>query len=315
MSRGYRWKEWMTLSARDRVGGLVLALLTLGSLGLPYLLSPVAGGVPEAERLDSLAGSTRPAAGGREPGSEYRSPVGPFDPNTLPVEEWIAMGLPERKARTIRNYLARGGRFRKGEDLKKIYGMPPAFYEAVKGKIRIETSRQYAAGGRQYPTGREEAGGLGRQWKKSSFTPGEHGFVPVDINGADSAGLERLPGIGPVLAARILSFRERLGGFHSLEQLREVWGLRDSTRQLILPRLRLEEGSWQKLPVNTASREALLRHPYLRGAPGRLLVAYRQQHGPLLHPADLQRATGLSDSLLARLLPYLEFDPHEKAPE
>lgn len=302
------WKEFFTLSRRDRLGLLTLALLTFGSLLLPRFISPAGGRMPavEAARLDSLVGSREPGAESREwdvAGREraagkaatvYERPSAPFDPNTLSEEGWVALGLPQRKARTIRKYLEKGGRFRRAADLMKIYGMPPRFYEAVSEMVVIEQKED-----------REQSGARSREWRV------QRGERPppavVDLNSADSAALEGLPGIGPTLARRILLFRERLGGFTSLDQLREVWGLQDSARRTLLPRLRVAPGSWQTLPINSATREELDRHPYLRGAPARLIAAWRVQHGPLLHPSDLQRAAGLSDSLLLRLEPYISY--------
>ena len=57
----------------------------------------------------------------------------------------------------------------------------------------------------------------------------------LDLNAADSAALEAMPYIGPVLAARICRFRNALGGFHAVEQLREVWGLKPEAAERLMP--------------------------------------------------------------------------------
>jgi competence protein ComEA len=61
--------------------------------------------------------------------------------------------------------------------------------------------------------------------------------IPIDINTADTAAFISLPGIGSKLANRIISFRTKLGGFNSIEQIKEVYGLRDSVFQIIQPLL------------------------------------------------------------------------------
>ena len=58
--------------------------------------------------------------------------------------------------------------------------------------------------------------------------------VHFDLNKVDSAGLESLPFLGPVLASRVCKFRDRLGGFWSVNQLREVWGLKSEVADQII---------------------------------------------------------------------------------
>jgi competence protein ComEA len=61
----------------------------------------------------------------------------------------------------------------------------------------------------------------------------------VSLNSADQAALETVPGIGPVTALAIISEREKLGGFRSIEQLLEVDGIGPSTLESIRPYLTL----------------------------------------------------------------------------
>ena len=65
----------------------------------------------------------------------------------------------------------------------------------------------------------------------------------LDLNAADSAALEAMPYIGPVLAARICRFRNALGGFHAVEQLREVWGLKPEAAERLMPMFHTGRGS------------------------------------------------------------------------
>lgn len=75
--------------------------------------------------------------------------------------------------------------------------------------------------------------------KKSHSVLVEEGAVRISINDADAAELEDLPGIGPILAERIVEYRKKDGGFKTLEELKEVKGIGDKIFQKILPYLKL----------------------------------------------------------------------------
>jgi competence protein ComEA len=115
-----------------------------------------------------------------------------FDPNTLSVEGWQKLGLKEKTIKTINNYRIKGGKFYKPEDLKKIWGLDISFYERVKDYIVIPQKENM-----QYET---------KQLSKA----GKKIVVVLDINTADSAELIVLPGIGPRLSARIVSFQGKI---------------------------------------------------------------------------------------------------------
>jgi competence ComEA-like helix-hairpin-helix protein len=129
--------------------------------------------------------------------------------------------------------------------------------------------------------------------------------LPVKINTADSAAWEALPGIGPILAARIVRFREKLGGFHSISQIAETYGLPDSTFNKIQASLRLDSSSLKKLNINEMDEKSLAQHPYIRYKLARLIVQYRSVHGPFSHPTDLLNIPLVDDSIYRKLEKYI----------
>ncbi len=129
----------------------------------------------------------------------------------------------------------------------------------------------------------------------------------VLINQSDSAAWEALPGIGPKLAARILSYRSKLGGFHSIEQVGETFGLPDSVFTRIRPFLVADAQNMPaKLDLNHASLEELQAHPYISFQLAKVIVAYRKQHGPFSHKSDLQKIALITPDLFIKLEPYIE---------
>ena len=134
--------------------------------------------------------------------------------------------------------------------------------------------------------------------------------VPFDLNQADSLQLVRIRGIGPVLANRIMKYRNALGGFHHLSQLKEVYRLEPEVIA------ELEQHSFVKVPtrflkVNSSNGNELLKHPYLWGKRKEMtrLINYRQQHGTLTSPEDLYKSKSLDSATIQRILPYVDFNP------
>lgn len=126
----------------------------------------------------------------------------------------------------------------------------------------------------------------------------------IDLNTATAEALERLPGIGAKSAERILKYREKLGFFTSLEQLREVWGLRPENLEKALPYLTVRRVPAPKLSLRRATAEELAAHPYISWRLARQLVRARDAWGDRPIPPEVWESW-LPDSIRSRLKPYL----------
>ncbi|MCS6916900.1 MAG: helix-hairpin-helix domain-containing protein [Chitinophagales bacterium] len=217
-----------------------------------------------------------------------------FDPNTADLEELLQLGLNKKVAATLIRYRQAGGRFRQKSDLRRIYGITNEDYAALEPYIRIgsETPEEPASDS---------------SVRQTSPNPAHPVLsTVVELNAADSALLVDLPGIGPVLARRIINWRSRLGGFYAVEQLLEVRGLTKETLEQVRPWVTVDSQAIQPLNVNLASEEQLKSHPYFRRI-ATLLVSYRQHHGPYRSFGDLEQMEGILPEELARIRPYLIF--------
>lgn len=216
-----------------------------------------------------------------------------FDPNTLSIEGWMKLGVREKTANTIHNYLSKGGRFYKPEDISKIWGLHEDEVQRLLPYIRIEPkpARDY----NKYP-GSENT----KTYEKSTYT-----ITPCDVNYSDTAAFIALPGIGSKLAARIVAFREKLGGFYKIEQVAETYGLPDSTFQKIKSRLVIGNSNVKKLNINMATIDELKAHPYLRYNIANAIVQYRLQHGSFSSVADIKKIMMITDDIYNKAAPYL----------
>lgn len=224
-----------------------------------------------------------------------------FDPNTISSEQWQELGLPRWLAERIGKYRAKGGRFRKKEDLLRIYDFPEDTYRSLEPYIRLPgevPTRVPADGLASTPGTPTPTAGRPEVPRPARFT--------FELNSADTTALKRVYGIGSKLSARIVNYRESLGGFAHENQVREVWGLDSTVVDELLKHATLRTTELRKLNVNSGTAEQL-RHPYLKFHIARALVAYRQQHGAFNSPDDLLQVKLLDVATLARLKPYLEF--------
>lgn len=214
-----------------------------------------------------------------------------FDPNTLSTEGWQRLGISGRTAETIQNFINKGGRFHKAEDIGKIYGLKKEDYKRLLPYVRIAA---------------KENNNLPFHHNRNTKDHNHNG-EPVAINTADTTAFITLPGIGSRLANRIVSFREKLGGFYSVEQVAEVYGLSDSVFQQIKSRLQCDPRAIKKININTAGIDELKAHPYIKYNVGNAVIQYRLQHGNFQNRDDLKRVHLVSDHLLQKLEPYINY--------
>jgi competence ComEA-like helix-hairpin-helix protein len=218
-----------------------------------------------------------------------------FDPNTLPAEGWKRLGLREKTIATIQNYISKGGKFRRPEDIKKIWGLFPDQAERLIPYVRIEDPGQ----GITFKLRKETGLVPSHMYKKE--------LSPVAINESDTSAWIALPGIGSTLSQRIVNFRNKLGGFHSVEQVGETFGLGDSTFQKIKPLLRLS-GEIRKLNLNSATMDELKAHPYIRYQLANAILQYRSQHGNYSSVEEIKQIMIVTDELFKKVSPYLTVD-------
>lgn len=318
-----RWKEILTdyfsFTRKDRIAIIVIMLLILFVLLLPQFITLFERPFTEQndttwittlkklEQKDSLARNQNAYLSARDDEplayrydrAKNRSPrntIGVlfyFDPNTLPADGWKILGLREKTIGTILKFRSKGGRFKKPEDLQKIYGLFPDEYERLAPFISIVNEQKMPV----------EADTDAPEIKLvKTYTPR---YSVIDINLADTSAFISLPGIGNKLAARILNFREKLGGFHSIDQVGETYGLPDSTFQKIRKYLKLENAAVKKININTATEAELQAHPYIRYGLARPIVAYRKENGPFGKLEDILKVMAVTESTFKKIAPYL----------
>ena len=308
-------REYFYFTKKERNGILFLLLLSLVIVFLPIkkmVRHPAADLVDDSLRrqLIALAMQPEPAhvrdytgnSRERDPGSngfasaqkQWTTPASYFyfDPNTLDAEGWRKLGLPDKTLRTLMRYVEKGGRFRRPEDLRKIWGIPPERAEQLIPYVKIAEAEK--------PFGNTVSHVLNPARENTVRVP-----ATLDVNLADTTAWISLPGIGSKLANRIVAFREKLGGFVAVEQVAEIYGLNDSTYQLIRSRLICVNPGVRKININRASVDELKTHPYIRYPLASAIVQYRNGHGNFSRIEDLKKLVMVTPEIVVRVSPYL----------
>lgn len=219
-----------------------------------------------------------------------------FDPNTLDAEGWKRLGVREKTIHTIQNFLAKGYRFKQPGDIHKIYGLRQQEADRLEPFVRIAGNAAATANS---------------SLKNDNSIPVANNFpdrsrnVVLDINTADTSALISLPGLGSKLAARIVNFRQKLGGFYSVDQVAETYSVPDSTFKRIKPRLQFKTPVFKTININSADINVLKSHPYIKWNIANAIVNYRMQHGGYKSINDLRKIDIISDDLFNKIAPYL----------
>ncbi len=321
---GMDWKkivaDYFTFTRGNRIAILAMLFVTIGVFFLPDILSKTSNSkkvvndttwiaamksIEQRENDNSSNFSSTNENNSssyqydRNSSNYYAKPKGElfyFDPNTISAAGWKKLGLRDKTIGTILNYLSKGGKFRKPEDLSRIYGLFPNEFERIEPYIKIENT-----GTQTYTNGNTE------NKPHDNTTPKTYAsrYSIIDINSADTTALIALPGIGSKLSARIISFRDKLGGFYSIDQVGETFALPDSTFQKIKQYLKLETTSLRKININTATIDELKAHPYIRYTLANPIIAYRNQHGNFVAIEDIKKIMVITDDIYTKIAPYL----------
>lgn len=308
-------KHWIRrnfgFSQREVNAFLVLLTLLVLLSAAPFLFGSIYTSEPEftaaqdRQLLDSLVAQLEE----RQPelNAKYKVPavaLRPFNPNQLTVEEWQAFGLPKYLAQRILNYRSKVGDLTYKAELGRIYGLPDSIFQRLYPYIELPEERPS-----KYKRSESIAGNSPRSVPNPNWNTGKREkfiLAPFNINTADTTQLKQIRGIGSKLSARIVKYRSGLGGFYSMEQLREVYGLQPEVvdslhKYTFVPKANVV----QQLSINTAAADELRTHPYISSNVARAIVAYREQHGKYEQVEDVRQVKLVTAELYEKIKPYL----------
>ncbi len=200
----------------------------------------------------------------------------PFDPNELPKEGWTDLGLSPEQAQVVLRYRKAGGRFWEPSDLLDLYVVDTPLFRKWEPYVRID-----------------------------------HEALKLAIDEVGKEALKELPGVGKVLAGRIVEYRELLGGFHELEQLKEVYGVPDSIVRALSGKVTISEGNIDKIPLDTTGRR-LMQHPYIAPEQAEAIVEHQKRYGAFKKKKELRALDLFGAKEYRKIAPYIELSSDER---
>jgi len=197
-----------------------------------------------------------------------------FDPDTLNAEHWQNLGLSIKQAEVLLNYKEQIGGFQNIDQLYKAF---------VLDSIKVNKWKPYLV------------------FNRKAIKP------IIELNNATENELVKLKGIGPKLAARIIKYRDGLGGFHSVDQLNEVFGIPPETISNITPLCFVNKNRIQQININVVDLEQLRSHLYIDYKTAQVILNYRDQHGSFNDVHEFKKIKALDDEFIQKITPYLNF--------
>lgn len=213
-----------------------------------------------------------------------------FNPNLASKEDLLRLGFSNRAANNLLKFRERGGTIRNKTELSKIYGLGENLFQELLPYVILEEEKTIK---------KAKVNSLAQEVEKTVLD------FYLDINVASKEDWQKLYGIGPYFANSIVKYREKLGGFYSIDQIGETYSLPDSTFLKIRPQLRLISPP-EQLNINTLTTKELAQHPYLKFNQAKVLVKYREQHGAFKKLEDLHKIIVLDSLTIKRISPYLK---------
>lgn len=338
-----KFKDIFYLQKKDRQALLTLLAIMIVCFSLTFLIQEKPENAPVTSQLDSTNSNQEKDATSsmvhhatkshplysKEEGMVHE--LFPFDPNTASAEDFERLGLESWQARSIIRFREKGGIFSRPSDFARVYGITKRTYEILLPFIQIADDYKpaadfygkegYGRGGRRYTpyyNNREERY---RRYAQDNTSPSEgkaegktntkvysyphklRANEHIEINGADTTLLMKIPGIGSYYASRIVRYRERLGGFASAQQLEEIDGLPESA----IAYIKIDYQQIRKLNLNKLTLNQLKKHPYLNFYQAKEICDYRRLKGPLHSIEDLKLLKDFPPDEIDRLKPYICF--------
>lgn len=296
-------KKLFYINKADRAVAIILLfIMAVLAAGIMFTAGPADGDFVSSADTSSV---DMPAAktGSNRRAAEYYDAGAPstrlfvFDPNTADSTTLLSLGLQPWQVRNIYKYRAKGGVYRRPSDFARLYGLTVGQYKRLEPYIRI--SSDYLPASSLISDGERTAAVRDTVKYPVKIKDGEY----IVLNTADTAMLKKVPGIGSGYARAIVSYRARLGGFFSVDQLLEIDGFPESS----LRYFKLGDAVTEKINLNKLTLNQLRRHPYISYFQAKAIVDYRRLHGNLKSLDDLRLNRDFPAEAIRRLKPYVVF--------
>lgn len=258
-------------------------------VGTSVQLSP-----EDAAELEAFAETTKEQ---REAERTVLASPFPFNPNTADSATLIKVGLKSWQVKNLLAYRRAGGHWKDADDFKRLYGLSEEEYQRLRPYIQIPPPVKDV-----YFTEKDRVRQDSlRQLRPEKFTE----LTVLDLNTVDTLTLRKIPGVGVGYSRAIVSYRQRLGGFVSVAQLKDIEGLPGRIEEWFTVD---ENAEVNRISINKSDFKTLVRHPYLSYEQVKVITTHIRKYGQLRSWKDLQLYPEFTPQDFERLTPYFVFE-------
>jgi competence protein ComEA len=215
---------------------------------------------------------------------KYKVPERKFDPNQYLFQDWLKLGLSEKQVNVVMKFTSRG--IYSNEDLKKIFVIPEELFNRIKDSTYYPQKETFSKIERELNQDRPTA-------------------ILVNLNNSPMEEFTKINGIGPFYAKQIIRYGEQLGGYHSKEQLLEVWKMNLETYEKLKDYVFVQSDNIKKIRLNSTNINELNNHPYLTWNQANSIIKMREQLGSFNSVNDIKESVLIDEETFEKLLPYL----------
>ncbi len=279
-------KDYFSFSKNQKIAIISIILAIILSWSFYFYIPSFYQSSPKIDSLtlNELALQIKPENSFFEEKTQEPSKLTPFtfDPNTLDSLGFAKMGLRPKLIHTILNYRNKGGHFYSKEDVKKMYGLKDEEYVQMESYIQINSVKN--------------------KWNQTAQQANLH----IEINSADTSELVKLNGIGAKLSMNIIQYRKQLGGFYTINQLNEVYGISPETFTKIKNQIWVNQSKIQKINLNEITYNELNQHPYFKGNLCKEIIDLRKKKDyHLENIEEIKEIALINDEIFRKIAPYI----------
>ena len=253
------WRDWLSLSRREQLGFVGLVVILFLVVGVIFMKRPVT----EKEIDKQLLNWVESVRLSENVIKSKKDTVFRFNPNTESVKRLQMLGFSNMAIVNLLKYREAGGVIKSPDKLKQIYGVDSMLFDKLKGYVALDVKQQKPKEKYGYVSSRGSFNKVQINRVDENEEVSDKVELQLEINTADTAMFALLKGIGPVLSRRIVAYRKKIGGYYSIQQLTEVYGLSQEVLDYNLPYLEVDETAMEPMDISTASLRQMKNHPYL----------------------------------------------------
>jgi competence protein ComEA len=225
-----------------------------------------------------------------------------FDPNKLSKDSLHLLGFSSYATNSLLKYRSKGGVIRSVDQMSKINGLDEATLKRLSPFVELpEPPNNQYTNDSSLPNKKQNSRPVEIQKNYKRKEP-----KVFEINSGDTTDFMNLHGIGKIYSQRIINFRKSLGGFFSIDQIKDVWGIEDSLFQTIKPYLTVDPALINKRNINLMDKDSLNKHPYINWNKTKTILAYKSSHGDYQDMDDFYELHLLEDDFVDTMKIYFE---------